>query len=145
MPQYRRLEVRDCQGTLWAFYGEYEGQSVASFEGDLADLKLEELPGALSQETNALRRQTIEPQLDFITVPINPDTVRDLKRRLATHGVLGRDGRVIHTQLAVGDDLLFIACDNFHDECTVASTTVPEQFLKVMQGHGLLRAYGDAK
>ena len=144
MPRYRRLEVRNCQGTLWAFYRKYEGQAVASFEGDLSGLKLDELSGASPQETSSLRRQTIEPELDFITVPINPETVRELKKRLASHGVLGRDGAVIHTQLAAGDDLLLIACDNFHDECTVASVSVPEPFLKELRSNGLLRAYSDA-
>jgi len=144
MPEYRRLEVRDCQGTLWAFYRRYEGRSVASFEGDLSGLRLEELPGASAQESGLLRRQTLEPELDFITVPINPDTIRELKKRLASHGILGRDGAVIHTQLAAGDDLLLIACDNFHDDCTVVSVSVPEPFLKEILSHGLLRAYGDA-
>jgi hypothetical protein len=144
MPEYRHLEVRDCQGTLWAFYRRYEGQSVASFEGDLSSLRLEELPGASAQESGSLRRQTLQPELDFITVPINPDTIRELKKRLASHGILGRDGAVIHTQLAAGDDLLLIACDNFHDDCTVASESVPEPFLKEMLSDGLLRAYSDA-
>ena len=144
MPEYRRLEVRDCQGTLWAFYQKFEGQSVASFEGDLSDLRLEELPGASAQESGSLRRQTVEPELDFITVPITPDTIQLLKKRLASHNMLGRDGAVIHTQLAVGDELLLIACDNFHDDCTVASVSVPEPFLKELLNHGLLRAYGDA-
>jgi len=54
MPGYRRLQVRDCQGTLWAFYGEYESQTVASFEGDLSGLRLEDLPGASTQETSSL-------------------------------------------------------------------------------------------
>jgi len=144
MPKYRRLEVRDCQGTLWAFYRIYEGRSVASFEGDLSGLRLEELPGASVQESGSLRRQTLEPELDFITVPINPDTIRELKKRLASHGILGREGAVIHTQLAAGDDLLLIACDNFHDDCTVASVSVPEPFLEEMLSHGLLRKYSDA-
>ena len=144
MPEYRRLEVRDCQGTLWAFYRKYEGQTVASFEGDLSDLRLHELPGASAQETNLLRRQTIEPELDFITVPINPENFRELKKRLASHGILGSEGVVIHTQLASRDEVLLIACDNFHDDCTVASASVPESFLREMLSHGLLRAYSDA-
>jgi hypothetical protein len=144
MPEYRRLEVRDCQGVLWAFYRKYEGQSVASFEGDLSGLRLEELRGASPQESDPLRRQTLEPELDFITVPINAETVDELKKRLTSPGILGRDGSVIHTQLAAGNDLLLIACDNFHDDCTVASLSVPEQFLKEMLKHGLLRTYGDA-
>lgn len=143
MPEFRRLEVRDCQGTLWAFYRQYEGQAVASFEGELSRLRLHVLPGASGQETGALRRQTIEPELDFITVPINRETVHELKKRLSSRGVLGRVGAVIHTQIAVGDDLLFSACDNFHDECTVASVAVAESLLEEMQTHGILRRYSD--
>ena len=60
MPQYRRLEVRDCQGTLWAFYRQYEGRAKASFEGDLSSLNLHELDGASSEVTSLLKRQTIE-------------------------------------------------------------------------------------
>ena len=144
MPEYRRLEVRDCQGTLWAFYRQYEGQAVASFEGDLSNLKLQELRGASTQEAGPLRRQTIEPELDFVVVPINEETVRALKSRLSSHGVLGREGAVIHTQLAVAEELVLVACDNFHHECTVASMAVPEPFLKQLLSHGLLRAYSDA-
>ena len=49
MLQYRRLEVRDCQGTLWAFYREYQDDALASFEGALAALHLNEIPGASNQ------------------------------------------------------------------------------------------------
>jgi hypothetical protein len=143
MSQYRRLEVRDCQGTLWAFYRQYEGEAFASFEGDLSALKLQELPGADGQETSTLKRQTMQPELDFIVVPINQETVHELKKRLSMRGVLGRNGAVIHTQIAVGDELLFVACDNFHDECTVASMAVPNVFLIELQNHGLLRAVSD--
>ena len=58
--------------------------------------------------------------------------------------MLGRHGAIIHTQIAAEDDLVLVACDNFHDECTVASMSVPEPFLQNMQRHGLLRAYSDA-
>lgn len=144
MPQFRRLEVRDCQGTLWAFYRQYEGRASASFEGDLSGLKLHEIAGASSVETSVLRRQTLEPELDFVVLPINRETVRSLKDQLSGSGVLGYDGAVIHTQIAVEDDLVLVACDNFHDECTVASLSVPESFLQDIQSQGLLRAYSDA-
>lgn len=145
MHEYRRLDVRDCQGTLWAFYRQYEGRALASFEGDLRDLNLQQLRGASTQETGALHRQTIEPELDFFVVPINGETIRELKHCLSAHGVLGRDGAIIHTQIAVGEELILVACDNFHRECTVASTAVPEAFLRQLQDHGLLRNYSDAE
>jgi len=77
-------------------------------------------------------------------VPINAATVKELKKRLNSHRILGREGAIIHTQLAAGDDLLLIACDNCHDDCTVASASVAEPFLKEMLNHGLLRACDEA-
>ena len=144
MPQYRPLEVRDCQGTLWAFYREYLGNALASFEGDLGALQLSNISGASSQETSFLKRQTIEPELDFCVVPINETSIEILKARLSKRGVLGRDGVVIHTQIEVANELIFIACDNFHDQCTVASYSVPSAFLSLLKDHGLLRAYSVA-
>ncbi len=144
MLQYRRLEVRDCQGTLWAFYREYQDNALASFEGDLAALHLNEIPGASDQQTSALKRQTIKPELDFCVVPINTASIAMLKARLSTRGVLGRDGLVIHTQIEVAKELILIACDNFHDDCTVASHAVPKFFLSQLKAQGLLRAYSDA-
>jgi hypothetical protein len=144
MPAHRPLHVRDCQGTLWAFYRHYKGQAWASFEGDLSSLKLDELPGSTTQETCALKRQTISPTMDFIVVPITDSTIDMLKLRLSARGTLGRNGSVIHTQIAVGDDLLLSACDNFHDDATGASLSVPEHFLLEIKNLGLLRAYGAA-
>lgn len=141
MAGFRRLEVRDCAGTLWALYARYEGRAIASFEGDLCSLRLDELTGSSFHETPALRRQTIDPRLDFVTVPVNRDTIPELKRRFSASGVLGSDGAVIHTQLAVGNDLLLIAGDNFHDECTVVSIAVPEELLETMRSRGILRGY----
>jgi hypothetical protein len=144
MSQYRPLQVRDCQGTLWAFYREYLGEALASFEGDLAALELNSIPGASIQETSYLKRQTIEPELDFYVVPINETSVEMLKARLSKRGVLGKDGVVIHTQIEVANELILVACDNFHDECTVAARSIPIAFLSQLKSHGLLRGYSDA-
>ena len=141
MPTFRALDVRDCQGTLWAFFREYQGQALASFEGDLSGLHLTDIPGASRDEVDALRRQTVEPELDFCIVPINQATVSILKARLSSKGLLGRDGKVIHTQLQVHGELVFSACDNFHRECTVVSSQVTEDFLCALTQQGLLRSY----
>lgn len=141
MSTYRAVDVRDCQGTLWALYREFQGQSLASFEGDLSELHLSQIPGYSMVETKALKRQTTLPELDFCVVPINASTVSLLKTMLSSRGLLGHDGKIIHTQLQVGDELIFSACDNFHNECTVMSTRVPEEFLLSLTRQGLLRRY----
>jgi hypothetical protein len=141
MPTYRAVDVRDCQGALWAFCREFEGRAFASFEGDLSELHLSEIPGASGGGTKALKRQTREPELDFCVVPINSVTVGLLKTCLSSKGVLGSDGKIIHTQLEVGGELVFSACDNFHRECTVVSASVREELLRLLTEHGLLRSY----
>jgi hypothetical protein len=145
MPRYRQLKVRDCQGTLWAFYRQYEGMALASFEGDLRGLRLQEIPGFSTSETASLRRQTFSPELDFCIVPIASDTIAILKKKFSMPGVLGENGVVIHTQLEVSEQAVLIACDNFHDDCTVAAETVPDAFLEELKSRGLIRSYqGDA-
>jgi len=125
-------------------FREYSGKALASFEGDLSTLRLEDIPGYSTHETEALKRQTLEPELDFCVVPINTETVALLKVSLSKQCVLGRDGIVIHTQIEVDGMPIFIACDNFHDDCTVAASSVSTAFLSQLQNNGLLRAYSDA-
>lgn len=144
MQTYRPIQVRDCQGTLWAFYREYAGKASASFEGDLSTLRLEQIPGYSTHETDSLKRQTLEPELDFCVVPINTETMALLKVSLSKHGILGRDGVVMHTQIEVAGMPIFIACDNFHEDCTVAAMSVSTAFLSQLKSKGLLRAYSDA-
>ena len=112
MQPFRFLHVRDCQGTLWAFYRRYEGQALASFEGDLESLGLEALPGSSLQETAVLRRQTLEPQLDFVVVPLTPENIASLKERLSKPGVLGRHGAIVHTQMEAAGEAVLIACES---------------------------------
>jgi hypothetical protein len=96
----------------------------ASFEGYLADLRSEELTGVSLNPTASLPRQTLRPQLDFIIVPITTEIITALKVRLSGRVILGRHGKVIHTQIAVGGTTILMACDNFHHECTVVSSIV---------------------
>jgi hypothetical protein len=143
MTTFRSLQVRDCPGILWAFYREYDGSALASFEGDLSELHLNELSGCSFDETNSLKRQTLEPLMDFVVVSIHSQNVNTLKKLFAKQDVLGTNGSIIHTQIEVGGEPLFIACDNFHDDCTVVSTSVSEAFLKQLKERGILRGYSE--
>ena len=141
MTKFRLLQVRDSPGILWAFFQEYIDSSIASFEGDFSELDLDELIGCSKDETNSLRRQTLEPQMDFIVVPINYQNVKVLKKIFAKQNVLGTNGSIIHIQIESRGEPLLIACDNFHDDCTVSSASVPEVFLKHLKARGILRDY----
>ena len=142
MTKFLLVDVRDYQRTLWAFYKEFEGQSSASFEGDLSGLNLQHIAGAQSSEMPGLERQTSEPKLDFVTIPINEKTIQELKNHLSGKGILGNDGKIIHTQIAVKENTVFFACDNFHKECTAVSDSVPKDFLDSLIDLGLIRSHG---
>ncbi len=141
MSKFRSMQVRDCAGILCALYREYDGVAHASFEGDLSEWDLTQLSDCTSEETNSLQRQTADPVMDFLVVPINSANIKALQRIFARPDVLGTHGAIIHTQVEVGGELLFMACDNFHDDCTVISTSVPEAFLKKWKERGILRGY----
>lgn len=136
---YCLVTVRDCQGFLWAMYAAYKGLTFASFEGELSSLRLHDIPGARNCTMATLPRQTASPILDFWVVPINEETIKALKGRLSHAGILGKDGVVVHTQLATGEQLIFSACDNFHKDCVGVSTSVPLSLLEEMLHTGVLR------
>ncbi|MDM4767185.1 hypothetical protein [Pelomonas sp. SE-A7] len=143
MPKFRSLQVRDCPGVLWAIYREYEGRAIASFEGDLSALRFEEFLGCTFEPTAALPRQTQEPLMDFVCVPITSWNLVALQRLLAEPGMFGEDGAIIHTQVSMREEPILVACDNFHDDCTVASAVVPASLLARLQANGVLRGYSE--
>jgi hypothetical protein len=120
-------------------YAGYKGLAFASFEGTLSSLLLHEIPGASDCTTALLGRETTTPTLDFWVVPINEDTINALKVRLSHSGILGKDGVVVHTQLATEQQLIFSACDNFDKDCVRVSTSVPLPLLEEMFQTGVLR------
>jgi hypothetical protein len=138
MEEYRWTAVRDCQGFVWALYAEYEGQALASFEGELSGLNLHEIPGASNRETTFLTRQD-SPKSDFWVIPITQTAVEYLKKKLSVAGVLGKNGCVAHTQLATARQLIFSACDNFHEECVRVSMSVSKPLLERLLSNGVLK------
>lgn len=136
---YRWIAVRDCHGFLWVMYAAYKGIAYASFEGKLSSLRLHEIPGASSRTLAALTRENANPTSDFWAVPINEETIKALKSRLSPSGILGKNGVVVHTQLATEQQLIFSACDNFHKDCVRVSTIVPLSLLDELLRTGVLQ------
>jgi hypothetical protein len=140
-PTWHHLDVRDCQGTLWAFVALYEGRGRASFEGNLADLALDRLEGSSPEETAHLPRQTASPVLDFVVVPLSASNIERLKETLSGPGILGRGGSVIHVQIEADGERVFMACDHFHRDCTAAAASVPTEHLVKLKARGILRGF----
>jgi hypothetical protein len=136
---YRWITVRDCQGFLWKLYAAYEGTVFASFEGRLSSPRLHEIPGAGNGTMAALTRENDDPASDFWTIPIEEETIKALKVKLSPSGILGKDGVVVHTQLATEQQLIFSACDNFDKDCVRVSTSVPLSLLEKLLHTGVLK------
>jgi len=120
-------------------YAAYEGLAFASFEGRLSSLHLHEVPEATHCVMAALARENDDPTSDFWSVPINERTIKALKTKLSLPGILGKDGVVVHTQLATEEQLIFSACDNFHKDCVRIWSIVPLSLLEELQRKGVIR------
>ena len=93
-------------------------------------MRLHEKPGAINLTMAALLRESDDPVIDFWAVPINGESLKALKARLSHSGILGKDGAVVHTQLATEQQLIVSACDNFDNDCILVSRMVPLSLLE---------------
>jgi hypothetical protein len=135
------LNTRDKPGLLWAILRQYVGDCRASFEGDLRQLGILQLPGATYDETDLLKRQTRWPREDFVILPILPETLSTLKRNLSVSGLFNDGGAISHVQVEHQGRRVLGAYDNFHRQCVVASEPVSVVLLEELVSVGVLRSY----
>jgi hypothetical protein len=135
------LDVRNAAGVVWTLCEEFQTDAAVSFEGSLQRFDLLSLPGASPEETPQLRRQTSSARLDFVVVPLTGGNPAALRSRLQVPGALGRNGDVIHVQLASAGRLLFGAYDNFHPDCVTAFDPVTQKLLDRLVETRVLRGY----
>ncbi len=134
------IDTRDKPGLLLAMMREFAFNSHISFEGSLKNLELERLPGSSQNETSALKRTTIKPELDFLVLPLNEDTLNVIWKELSEKDHLVNQG-IIHVQIEHNGKLVFGGYDNFHRECVVAYPSVPVKLLDVLKDNGIIRGY----
>ena len=137
--QRKWIDTRDKTGLLIAMMREFSGDSHISFEGTLEKLELGNIEGASTEETKVLKRQTITPQLDFVVVPLNKNTIQEIWKELSEKDHLLHEG-IIHVQIENEGNLVFGGYDNFHRDCVVAYPGVPEKLLKELKLNGVIRA-----
>ncbi len=135
------IDPRDKPGLLIAVMRELAGSAEISFEGWLGELGLESIPGAYSQETDALRRQTRKPRLDFLVLPLTKESVDVIWRVISEKDHLTDPTGIIHVQIALDGRLVFSGCDNFHRECVSAWEGVPIELLDRLIENGVIRSY----
>jgi hypothetical protein len=112
-----------------------------ALEGHLQDTGLLGLPQVSFDETETLRRQTLVPRLDFVVLPTTIAVVSELKSRLSAPGLFGLGGALIHVQVEQRGDLVFIACDNFHESSTWLQLPQGHDLLKMLTESGVVRSF----
>lgn len=105
-----------------------------AFEGRLAGTELWSLPDASFEETPMLRRSTIWPRLDFVVLPLIPNTVAKLENAIRSKIAFNEQNGIIHVQIEKDGVLAFAAYDQFDKECVVASGVGTELWMTLSVG-----------
>lgn len=117
----------------------FAGNAHISIEGAYAPYcRLTQLPEASPFETRLLKRNTIQPVLDFIVLPLRPDMIDPILFEAARAG-LRRN--IIHVQIERDGGLVFGAFDNFHADCVSVSSALSTEMLDRLISEGVLRSY----
>jgi hypothetical protein len=104
---------------------EFGPEAHLSFEGDFSGLRILDLPGISREETQVLKRNTIEPRQDFAVVPL---------QNLSTEQLLSAIGgnmprKILHVQVERNGRIEFAAYDSFNPECIVFGPGFTREFL----------------
>ena len=79
------------------------------------------------------------PKLDFVTLALEPDTIRPILD-VVLPGRRYLDD-IIHIQIEKRRALQFGSYDQFHHECIVCFLGVPTEFLDELQQKGILKSW----
>ena len=110
------------------------GNAEVSFEGNLRSLNLAAVAGASTDETDLLKRNTIWPRLDFVILPLEPDTIRSIQRVMG--GTIPKS--VLHIQIAKAGKLEFGAYDQFHPGALFFGEALGGDFIDALVRDGIL-------
>ena len=115
-----------------------------SFEGRLSHTELANIAGASLNETDVLKRNTTSPRMDFVVLPLNPETVPEIEKAIVSKVAFKGYAGIVHVQIERQKCLAFVACDNFHEDCVWVSNLVPDTFLAELVKNLVLYSYAPA-
>ena len=130
----KRWHARDKGKLLLAAMEKLEGNAHISFEGDLRALRLSGLPGASFQPTSTLKRNTLQPEQEFLVLPL--EAASGKKIYAALEGIIPKT--VLHVQIEKNGTLQFGAYDNFHPECIFFGSAIRQELMDVLVSEGVL-------
>ncbi len=129
-----RWVVRDKRRLLLAVMANLAGGAHISFEGNLRNLRLRELPGASEEETAALKRNTTWPKQDFVVLAIEGSAADSIMAALG--GVVPRS--ILHIQIEKNGILEFGAYDQFDLEGIFLGATLKGSFVESLISDGVI-------
>src|ERR1035437_3911064 len=130
----QRWKIKNKNRLLLAFMKELAGDAQISFEGDLQALGLLGLPGASTEESNVLKRNTLWPRQDFVVLPLEAQAVGAVIAAIG--GTISH--AIIHIQIEKAGKLEFGAYDNFHPQSMFFGGAVTQSFLDSLVAEGIL-------
>jgi len=132
--------ARDKPGLLIAMMRHLAGDAHISFEGNLSRCSFPSILNPSNNQTPALRRATASPTMDFVVLPLTPESVRPILDVVLPDNRYLRD--IIHIQIEKEGQLQFGSYDNFHHECIVGFPPgVTPELLDRLQSSGVIRSW----
>jgi hypothetical protein len=104
--------------------------SRISFEGRLSNTDLVKIDGVHFEETLVLLRGTLQPQLDFLVLPLTPASLPILEEAIHSKITFSGGAGIFHVQIEKHREIAFAAYDSFHEDCVVAYPAISESLLK---------------
>lgn len=140
MPVLRySLEVRRPVPLMNALIEAFCGDAHLSLEGDLSKLNWAGNAPTHPRISAVLRRQTSWPKQDFAVLPLEWETIFEIKRSVLP--VVGLAKRIAHVQIEQRRELVFGAYDEFHAGCTWITQRVEASLLDRLKRDGCLKSY----
>lgn len=137
-PASHSVDVQNRLGFLHRLMTALAGTARMSLEGNLSRCRFADDLVLGREAVGVLKRNTLRPQLDFVVLKLEPETVWPIYQQIMAAGL---KRAIIHVQIDRGGALQLGAYDNFHCECAVTGPAVWASLLAEMQSGGLIRAY----
>lgn len=121
------------------------GDAHISFEGDLSKLQWSAQTPVHPRISVLLRRQTCWPTQDYVVLPVEVETVLEIKRSVLP--VVGLKKRVAHVQIEKRRQLVFGAYDWFGlgPGCVWVVQSVGTELLDRLRREGSLKSYNASR
>jgi hypothetical protein len=134
------IEPRDKPALLRAMMKVLAGGARISFEGDLSRCEFPPFLQPSAVETQTLCRACIVPKLDFVALPLEPDTVEPILD-VVLPGRRYLDD-IIHIQIERHGEIEFGSYDNFQHDCVVCCVGIGTSLLDELKSSGVILSWG---